>query len=239
MKRSLIAIAALSTLTSVAFGQAPADTLPTLPTKPVKVLSWIPAVTHGMDFSFGLNALNVKNSNGISGYDLRPLGSRFVSIGSSHRFRLYKGNKAAFALKTGVEVSWNNFMFQENNVVNAANGQVTFPEAGRPLQKSKLTAAYLNIPVMPTVVFREGVVSQVSFGGYAGMRLDSYTKIKDQDGNKSRDHGRFYMNNIRYGVALDIAFRKAGSFFVQYDLNNVFQTNKGPEMSAINFGIRL
>ncbi len=239
MKRSFIIIAALSVFTTTAFAQTPSDSVSVLPTKPVKERSWIPAVSHGMDFAIGLNALNVKNSTGISGYDLRPLGSRFVSVGSSHRFRLYKGNKAAFALKTGVEVSWNNFMFQENNVVNAANGQVTFPEAGRPLQKSKLTAAYLNIPVMPTVVFRDGVVSHVSFGGYAGMRLDSYTKTKDQDGNKNRDHGRFYMNNVRYGVALDIAFRNAGSFFVQYDLNNVFQANRGPEMSAINFGIRL
>lgn len=239
MKRSFLTIAALSVFATTAFAQSPADSVYTLPTKPVKVRSWIPAVSHDVDFSIGLNALNVKNSNGISGYDLRPLGSRFVSVGSSHRFRLYKGNKAALALKTGLEVSWNNFMLEENNLVSAANGQVTFPEAGRPLQKSKLTAAYLNIPVMPTVIFRQGAVSQVSFGGYAGMRLDSYTKVKDQDGTKNRDHGRFYMNNVRYGVALDISFRNAGSFFVQYDLNNVFQANRGPEMSAINFGIRL
>lgn len=237
MKRSLIAFAtvALSTAALSAFAQISTDTLPvTTTTKP-----WIPAHKSDLEVSLGLNTFAGKNAQTTNGYELRPLGSRFVSLGAMHRFRILSGPKTALALKTGLEVSWNNFMLEGNRVISTTGGHVAFTDSDVPLAKSKLTVAYLNIPVMPTVVFRKGAVSHISLGGYAGMRLDSYTKTKTQSGSKDRDHGRYFVNNFRYGVGMSVGFRCVGTVFAEYDLNKVFEAGKGPQVSAVNFGIRL
>ena len=196
---------------------------------------------HKSDFevSIGLNTFADRNTSGITGYELRPMGSRFISLGSTHRFKLVSGRNAALALKTGVEVSWNNFMLEGNRQITADGPTVLFPETATPLSKSKLTAAYLNIPVMPTVVFRKGAFTHISLGGYAGMRLDSYTKVKEEDGTKDRTHGRYYLSNFRYGIGLDLGIRGVATLFAQYDLNTVFDRSRGPQLNTINFGIRL
>lgn len=201
--------------------------------------SWLRMHKSDFEVSFGLNTFADHNTSGITGYELRPMGSRFVSLGSMHRFKIVAGKNAALALKTGLEVSWNNYMLEGNRQITADGPTVLFPETATPLAKSKLTAAYLNIPVMPTVVFRKGVFTHISLGGYAGMRLDSYTKVKEEDGTKDRTHGRYYLQNFRYGVGMDLGIRHVATLFVQYDLNNTFDQNRGPQLNTLNFGIRL
>ncbi|MFT4031142.1 MAG: hypothetical protein QM669_01855 [Siphonobacter sp.] len=87
--------------------------------------------------------------------------------------------------------------------------------------------------------FHQEALSHISVGGYAGMRLDSYTKTKAQDGTKDRGHGRYYLNTFRYGVGLDLGIRRIATLFFQYDLNAVFKTPNVPGVNSINFGVRL
>ncbi|MCY7349542.1 MAG: PorT family protein [Cytophagaceae bacterium] len=181
------------------------------------------------------------NPSANSEFDLRPFGSRYLALGWMRGANLVKGEKASLSLNLGVEFSWYNFMFDGNNVTrkNDSLGRVVFTEFPEKLRKSKLTVAYVNVPIMPTISFRNSGITYIGLGGYAGYRLDSYTKIKRSDGTKDREHGGYYLNNFRYGLRAEIGIRKFPDFFVNYDLNPLFVEGRGPKLNALSFGIRL
>jgi hypothetical protein len=198
------------------------------------------------DFALSLGLNNYLGANGQSAgnqsseYDLRPFGSRYFSMAFNRRLTIAKGKNAALRLKSGVEFSWYNFMFEGNNVAVKGTQRVEFPESTKALSKSKLTVPYINIPMMPYVSFRQGAITHIGAGGYVGYRLGGYTKTKQADGGK-KDHVRsnYYLNDFRYGLVAEIGFRKAPDFFFQYDLNRLFADNRGPQLNAVSFGIRL
>lgn len=47
-----------------------------------------------------------------AGYDLRPIGSRFVALAWHKRIPLITSGSTKLRLVTGPEVAWNNFMFE-------------------------------------------------------------------------------------------------------------------------------
>ena len=172
-------------------------------------------------------------------YDLRPIGSRYVALSSGVMPTLIRGKYASLKLYFGVEVAWNNFMFEGNNVAEKTPAGVAFPDAGRDLQKSKLTVCTIGVPVVPRVTFYNSdgrKICHLGVGGYVNYRLDSYRKIKEADGGKDRRHSDFYLNNYRYGLMAHLGLRSV-DFFVKYDLSPLFQTDKGPDVRALSFGI--
>ncbi len=190
--------------------------------------------------SLGLNTYLRPDGQSLSNeYDLRPFGSRYFSLAFRKKLTISQGQSAAFRLLSGFEFSWYNFMFDGNNVATKGTTQVQFPESAQSLEKSKLTVAYLNIPFMPYVAFRRGAITHIGAGAYVGYRLDSYTKTKlAETGKKERNHSNFYLNDFRYGLMAEIGFKGAPDFFVQYDLNELYQSGKGPQLNPISFGIR-
>jgi len=185
-------------------------------------------------------------------YTVRPWGSWYVGVNSVMRSRLAR----KFFLEWGGGVSWYNFKFSNDKTVMSkdANG-VIFSEDGRSLdfRKSKLTVAYVNAFLVPmidfgdhsrkTSIFEGGHSSsfRVGVGPYIGYRVDSYTKqMYYDDGNKNRphEHDNFYLNNVRYGLRLQLGFRDTDIFF-NYDMNELFTDNKGPKLQAFSFGITL
>ena len=76
----------------------------------------------------------------------------------------------------------------------------------------------------------------LGIGGFVGYRLDSYSKIKLQNNERERDHASFYLNNLRYGLVGHLGIVKT-NLFVKYDLNPVFQADKGPNVRTLSFGI--
>jgi hypothetical protein len=195
---------------------------------------WSRAAQSDLTVALGLNALT-----GDQAPALKPLGSRYVALGYGASLRLSEGRRAAFRLRTGLEVSWYNFMLDDHRLAVQTPTGVAFPDAGRALDKSKLTVAYLNLPLMPTVAFRRGAVQSIGAGGYVGMRLDSYAKVKEESGAKDRTHGRYGLSDLRYGLAAEVNFRHAPTFFVQYDLNPLFRDGQGPKVQGLSFGVRL
>ncbi|SDM72557.1 outer membrane beta-barrel protein [Siphonobacter aquaeclarae] len=192
--------------------------------------------------SLGLNVYG-KNDGGSQYadpnlYDLRPLGSRYVSLGFYRNPAIIPGQNVALRLKLGFDFSWYNLMFEGNNVATKGPDRIEFPESTTPLKKSKLTACYFNIPVMPTIAFRKGIVSHIAIGGYAGYRIDSYTKTKTEGGKKDHKHAGYWLENFRYGVGAELGFRNSVDLFVQYDLNKLYQANRGPEVQMVSFGVR-
>lgn len=196
--------------------------------------------THStFDIDLGFNTFTQKTSD--KAYDLSPLGSRYIALRWGYRTRL-GGDKSPVRLRYGLEVAWNNYMFQDDyRIVKEAN-QVGFVQKfdamGNPInfKKSKLTTCFLNVPVTfeyKKKNFRAGL------GGFAGYRLDSYSKIKysaDGDTKRDREHSNFYLNNLQYGLRATLGIKEV-DFFVNYHLNNLFQTDKADKLTPISFGI--
>jgi hypothetical protein len=201
----------------------------------------------GFNMSFGLNVYAQNNAGTYKAdeYDLKNGSSRYVSLGWTRGTLLSKGQNASLGLDFGVEFSWYNMMFAGNNVAKGSSNGITFPDFmvdNKPyeLSKSKLTASYINLSLMPTIKFNSGAITYLSFGGYAGYHIGDHTKTKRaSDGQKEKLNGSFSLNDFRYGLGLEVGLKNFPDLFVQYDLNNLYQTNKGPGVSMVSFGIRL
>ncbi len=201
------------------------------------------------DFLLGLNTLVTKTETlpfNSESYALRPIGSRFFGISFGQRPTIVKGKNVRLSLHYALEVNWNNFMF--DNKVSVRRGtigqlpeRIEFYPIQEEIDKSKLTIANFQIPIVPRVTFyndNNRRVGHIGFGGFVGYRIDSYTAIKYGRRDKVRDHDRFYQNDLRYGLMAHLGIGKT-SFFVRYDLNSVFRVQQGPDVRALSFGITL
>ncbi|MVM40146.1 outer membrane beta-barrel protein [Spirosoma sp. HMF3257] len=200
----------------------------------------------GNNFDYGVSiGLNnfIQQSTSVAypedGYDLQPLGSRYFALSVGAIPTIIRGRYASLKLYYGVEVAWNNFMFEGNNVAEKTPTGVAFPDAGRELQKSKLTVCTIGVPVVPRVTFYNSdgrKICHIGFGGYVNYRLDSYRKIKEADGTRDRRHSDYYLNSIRYGLMAHLGIRSF-DFFAKYDLSPLFDVGKGPDVRTLTFGI--
>ncbi|TAE65832.1 MAG: hypothetical protein EAZ85_16305 [Bacteroidetes bacterium] len=185
-------------------------------------------------------------------YSLSTLGSRYFALGWHKRFRV-GGEKSPLRMQIGVEASWYNFVFTNNNYLtmrpDAAN-PLTLKNEYRDFQtdfqkglsKSKLTVMYLNIPFNVHFRFRKSGSNQTAFrvgvGGYVGYRLDSYSKRK-YDSRPERERNNFYLNDIRYGYEGFVGFNDSFMFFFKQDLNSLFiQSDNRPDLKPFTIGMK-
>lgn len=202
----------------------------------------------GFNIAVGLNTYGTNEATAgynKSDYDLKPFGSRFISLGYIASTTLARGENARFHLDFGVDFSWYNLMFDGNNTISKTDDRVEFPlvtEAGKEVEmkKSKLVVPYVNLSFMPTISFPHSFISYLSAGVYGGYRIGSYTKLR-KEGSKDKDHVRknFYLEELRYGLAAEIGIRNFPDLFVNYDLNNLYLANRGPSVRMLSFGVRL
>lgn len=181
-------------------------------------------------------------------YAVRPWGSWYVGINSIEKIRIARN----FFVELGLGISWYNFKFQSDTLV-LIKGPAQLEYAGIPDGvdpiKSKLTATYIHASFVPVLDFgkhphrsrywgsRDGF--RIGAGPYVGYRIDSYTKqVYEENGNRERDRERsnYYLNNLRYGARLQVGYRGT-DLFVNYDLNELFATNRGPNVNAFSFGL--
>lgn len=205
----------------------------------------------GFNIYFGLNTFGGTSSIGgnynATNFELSPLGSRYFGMGFVRSTTLSQTATKSFRLSYGVELSWQNYMFENNTVLTKGTNSISFytylDDNGKQvaLSRNKLTIASLMLPVMPYIAFKKSSFIQfVGLGGYLGYRIDSYTKTKEDDsGHKQWNHNSFFLNPIRYGVSFELGIKALPVLFFNYDLSNVFQNDKGPKINGINFGIRI
>jgi hypothetical protein len=183
-------------------------------------------------------------------YALNPLGSRYVALSSI--FETHTSGPLSF--QWGGSLSWYNFRFDDPRIRAFNEDGITFFEpvvTANNGRRSKLTAVYLNASLVPMLYLGKGASERtcnkkyrhsgfrVGLGGYAGYRIDSYSKfvyIDNGDRRKDRDKGNFALNNFRYGARFQAGY-KGVDIFVNYDLNNLFIANRGPELNAFSFGL--
>ena len=202
-------------------------------------------VSHNIDINLGLNMF-LQDGKTVSGtnYDLRPIGSRYISLGSMFKTRLSNG-KLPIYFKYGVEFSWYNFMFEGNNYITKGQDENLFLEHDLTLKKSKLTTSFISLPVMFIIGNKHKNMFTLGLGGYVGYRLGSHSKlIYSVDGKKQTDKAKsnFYLNDIRYGVKMELGIggkHDGVTLFANYDMNELFQSGKGPALQVFSFGVKL
>lgn len=189
--------------------------------------------------------------DGSEPYAVRPWGSWYVGINSVQRTKLGRNVFAEWSLG----VSWYSFKFQQDNTTILADETgVHFIEDMRDVgfSKSKLSATFINASLVPVLDFGEhsrkpriweghGDGFRLGIGPYVGYRISSKTKlVYEEDGKreKQKDHDSFYLNNLRYGVRIQIGVRST-DLFINYDMNELFVEGKGPRLNAISFGLIL
>ncbi|MFP4089785.1 MAG: hypothetical protein ACLFUB_01105 [Cyclobacteriaceae bacterium] len=187
-------------------------------------------------------------------YEVSPFVSWYVALGGMNSTHI----AGPLSLDWGANVSWYNFKFEnERTRIIKNDGELLAfedPRTDISAIKSKIALPYLNVTLVPMFVFdkrnssnwepfsyHENDGFRIGMGGYAGYRLGGRTKyVYRQDGDRVRDKNieNFYFNNFRYGVRLQMGFRGL-DLFANYDLNEVFEENRGPRLNAFSFGIIL
>ena len=188
------------------------------------------------DFSIYIGLNNFGGSLPAS-YELSPIGSRFVALSWQKRIPIAVNGSTKLRLITGPEVAWNNFMFEDRNTLVEQNGQAVIEPAAVDLHRSKLVTTQLNLPLMVNLTFSSGF--SWSLGAYAGMRLDSYTKVKPEGGSAVRTHNSYNLNPIRWGLTTELGFRGSSKLFFRYEPNSPFRAGQGPDASVWAVGIKL
>jgi hypothetical protein len=201
------------------------------------------------NFDLGTNNYLSKGKFQDTSYSVRPWGSWYLGASSIQRTRI---TRHVF-LEWGLGISWYNFKFQNDDVMlQRTDDHVEFVTDTRDVnhKKSKLTASYINASFVPVIDFGGhsrkprmwdgyGSSFRIGFGPYIGYRIASRSKIvykDDGDLEKEKQRNSFYLNNIRYGARLQLGIRGTDLFF-NYDLNELFASNKGPNLNAFSFGV--
>ena len=212
---------------------------------------------NGLHLNLGLNGLNC-NPDPLqttvspptllsSDFDLKTINSTFVSLAIDESINLVSGKKSAWRLGYGVSVDWYNFQFDHSRVIQkSASGQTIFqPIISKgseiELEKNKLAVSYVTLPLMSQFVFRKvSSIQMISFGGYASYRLTSWSKTKeDKSNDRNKESSNFNLNQFRYGLRAEFAFRRFPDLFFNYDLNPLFESNTGLKMNGFSFGVKL
>lgn len=190
--------------------------------------------------------LNNYSGTAPAGFDLRPGASRFVALSWRRNILLNpQGIRATrFRLGIGPEIAWNNFALYGRNVlidnrnpISSAQPGLNIVEDARDLKKSKLTTCQFNVPVILNIALKSGLTLGV--GAYAGIRLDSYTKVKPEGGDPIRDHGAYELKNVRWGLTTEFGWQDEVHLFIRYEPSGLFRDGQGPNVNAWAVGFRL
>lgn len=213
----------------------------------------------GLNIEFGFNNYlddgEFPSSSDL--YKVKPVGSHFWAINWNHVSKV----SGPLYLDWGAGISWYNFKYENAATrLDSQGGQLTFVEdlTVDSAIKSKLKVTYLNFTAVPMFDFAKGkrLVRmyevddvrvafsrkrgfRIGLGAYFGMRLSNKAKyVYKNDGSrkKDKDKGQFYVNDFRYGARLQMGINSF-DFFVNYDLNELFEDNRGPKLNPITFGV--
>ena len=195
----------------------------------------------GFDVDLGLNAFT---SDDADIADLKPWGSRYVSLNWRLKSRV-GGRKSPFLIVSGLEFAFNNYMFEDNVVVEEVGNTTFFIENEEiSFQKTKLTHSSVNLPFMALLEFKrengkDGFT--IGAGPFIGYRLGSHTKVKYQEGGrteKDKTRDSFNLSDFQYGAEGVIGYGSL-NLFAKYNMNDLFKENRGPQTNVVSFGLRL
>jgi len=148
-------------------------------------------------------------------------------------------------LFTGIGLGWNNYRFGNDALLVKGPQEAAFVPVIEPgLRKNKLTITWINVPLM--LEFQKSPTGSgprffLSGGLNLGARISSHTKqvyMLDNDRDKRRTRGDFYLNPFRFDLQARMGFGKFG-LFASYSLNSLFRDARGPQLYPFSIGLRL
>lgn len=170
---------------------------------------------------------------------VKPWGSWNPAVNYHYTYKPSKN----FNLKSTIGVSWFNFKFEERNLqaLRGDEGLIFVEHPSGTGTKSKISASYANLAIIPTIQTTNGNFS-LGVGPYAGYRLGGRGKFvyMDANNNKAKEFqmGNMFATDFRYGLRAEICVADVTLYF-NYDLNETFQENKGPKLNTLSFGFIL
>jgi len=134
-------------------------------------------------------------------------------------------------LVTGIGINWNIYRFEGMNSIAVGNdGTITalIPDETVPLKKSKFNTLYLNFPLMFEAQIPAGYNRlNIAAGVIGGIKLNAWTKLVYEDGEKVRANGDYNLNLLRGGVTARIGYENF-MIYGTYYLTPWFRDFKGP-----------
>lgn len=163
--------------------------------------------------------------------------SRYVALQWRKNQRLITGNQVDVALGTGVELAWNNFMYQDDIELIKDAGISEFYLLDFDVEKAKLVVNTFNIPVMLQFGFKESGF-RFGIGAFGGVRINSYQTFRDFDGGKERVKSDYNLRKFNYGLMAEAG---KGDFriFAKYDALPMFNDDNPINGNTFSFGVRL
>ncbi|WP_268034442.1 outer membrane beta-barrel protein [Algoriphagus sp. PAP.12] len=200
-------------------------------------------------FNIDLGVNNYLSSDGgfptsDNPYAVKGWGSWNLGLNWMAAQRLSKG----FYWDFGIGFQFYNFKF-ENRDFQAVRGEdmVEFIQRDDVNGfKSKISASYITAMTMLELDFgkmndngRRGL--RLAAGPYVGYRLGGqskyvYRELGGSGRKKDKQDTGLYLENLRYGLRGEIGVGRV-TFFTTYDMNSLFQDQKGPELNPITFGV--
>lgn len=177
--------------------------------------------------------------NSESAPAVKPWGSWAVGI----NYSVKKKVSSHYSIKPMLGVNWYNFKFEDRNLqaLRSPEGIVFEDFAPGGGTKSKITASYANLTLM-NYLHSSNENFRFGFGPYAGYRLGGRGKFVYTNENNTRSkefqRANMFANDFRYGLRGEIGIGNV-DLFINYDLNEYFQANKGPQLQTLSFGIIL
>jgi len=182
-------------------------------------------------FDFGFNSL-VDVPRVMS---TKVIQSRSAGLYYQRQFPM--GKKMSFNPALGITMD--KYSFDENvalDYVDNGTGSLVLDfdtlSAGIDLKKSALSTSYLEAPVEFRYYLKGNESNDgfyFAFGGFAGIRLESHTKVKfEEDGVKKlvKKRDDFQQKSLRYGLLGRIGI-KGINFFYKQSLSSIFN-DQGP-----------
>ena len=143
-------------------------------------------------------------------------------------------------LKSAVTIDWNNYYYQHNLTMLDRQEQVVFDSTGTNFSKNKLTARYVQIPLLLNINTDprgdDGV--SISFGVYGGILWKAWTKQVSDEYGKVKVEGTFNLNPVRYGLMARLDF-KWFDIYANYNLSTLFADGKDPATQTFMAGINI
>ncbi|GMQ30806.1 hypothetical protein [Algoriphagus confluentis] len=171
--------------------------------------------------------------------EVKPWGSWYFAMNTTGTWKPSRN----FRLKSALGVNWYNFKFEDTDLIAVKTPEgLDFQEFTDGMgTKSKISASFVNLTLVPSIQTNDGNL-RFGLGGYAGLRIGGRGKYvyEDENGDKTKlfEKSNMYVDNFRYGLRSEIGVGEVSLFF-NYDLNDLFQPGRGPELQAMSFGILL
>ena len=169
--------------------------------------------------------------------DLRTINQGFNVFGQ-YNFQFSESN-VSFAAGIGID---NHNMYSDTRIENVTADTIVFEPITEVYQKSKINLTYVSVPLEFKIRLKSGVKFGAGFKvRYLMSAKDKYIgDIPDEPEGRTNVKRKSISNteDWAYGFTLRVGY-KSFSLFGYYQISNIFQKGRGPEIYPISIGLTL